>query len=91
MEDSSPQSGRISSRQQRELTVQRDFEMERVEGTLMAAAYETVWPPVPARREQRGRLELHRCADATGAGSMHTLARARGRRGGTGSLVAMGG
>ena len=89
MEDPSSQSGRIRSRQQRELTVQREFEMERVEGTLLAAAYETVWPP--AACGQRDRFEVHRCADATGAGSMRTLARARGRRAGTSSLVAMGG
>ena len=91
MEDPSLQSGRIRARQQRELTVEREFEMERVEGTLMAAAYETVWSPAPARREKRDRLQVHRCADATGAGSMRTLAHARGQGGGTGSLVAMGG
>ena len=62
--------------------------MERVERTLLAAAYETVWPP--AASGQRDRFQLHRSADAAG-GSMRTLARARGRRVGTSSLVAMGG
>ena len=89
MEDPNPQIGGIRRRQLRELKVQHGFERERVEETLLAAAYETLWSPVPARREQRDRLEVHRCADAVGAGSMRTLA--RGRRGGTGSLVAMGG
>jgi len=89
MEDPNPQTGRIGRRQRRELTVQRRFEMERVEGTLLAAAYETVWPPTASRKCDRP--YLHRSADAAGRGSMAATAHALGRRGGPSSLVAMGG
>ena len=89
MEDPNSQSGRIRRRQRRELTVERGFEMERVERAVLAAAYETVWPP--AGRVQGDRLQVHRSAGTAGGGPMRTRARALARRGGTGSVVAMGG
>ena len=91
MEDPNAQTGWLRRRQQRELIVQRGFEMQRVERSVLAAAYETLWPP--AGRVPCDRLQVSRRAGTStaGGGPMWTRAHALGRRGGTGSVVAMGG
>lgn len=91
MEDPNPQTGRMRSRPQRELVVQRGFEMERVERTLLAAAYETVWPLAPSLRCHRPRESRHAETGTAGCGPIRAPARSLGRRAGPSLLVAMGG
>jgi len=89
MDDPGSRADRSRARQ-RVLIVQRGFEMERVERTLLATAYETVWSP---GHDARDRSRAARCVGNVGvpSGGLLESARRLGRSGGSGSLVAMGG
>ncbi len=89
MEDPGSIADRSRTRQ-RALIVERGFEMERVERTLLATAYETVWSPGHAARD---RSHAARCvgSELVRSGGRLESAPRLGRAGGSGSFVAMGG
>lgn len=89
MEDPGSQSDR-SRKRQRRLIVQRRFEMERVERTLLAKAYETVWPPMAVVVGRRADAARSTGNDSVASGVVQSWTRRLGRCG-SGTLLAMGG
>jgi hypothetical protein len=89
MEDPGSRTDRIGKGQRR-VMVERRFEMERVERTLLAKAYESAWPAMAG--DAGGRADATRGAgnDSLASGLVQCCTRRRGRCG-SGTLMAVGG